>query len=239
MSSAAALPRDPGALLIKVRPDYVAAVSAFVPFNYPAATSGLRFEPSPTGGVIVIAADSMALIVLHDPEGFANRAATVALEPACVDRLRKEVDKRAYSKVPPVLCIESVSGSPWLNTVNMSPEPLRPAERVTHYAAEIDGDFPNWRGVARSAGVDIGGPGASRPMIGSNLVRKLAKALEAVDSHYFPPVHYATHGPNSPVIARSPAFGDGFVVIMPIRVEQDERDRLAWDGLPEFAEVAA
>jgi hypothetical protein len=234
--------KKPEPLRIWVRPDYVAAVSHFVPADFDpsrAHMAGVRFEPCATGGVIVIATDGRALIVLHDPNGFANRAATVALQPSCVGTIKKDMLKRAHSATPATLWIETVATSPWLNTVDMSPEPEKPADRVTYYAAELDEVFPDWRSLAASASEVLSGPGSPLPVIGSNMTRKLAKALEAVDGHFFPPVHYTMNGTNSPIIVRSPAFGDGFVIIAPMRIEEADRALVAWDGLPDFAEAAA
>lgn len=234
---------SPPPLSIRVRPDYVAAASKFMSNEETQYyLNGVFFEPSPQGGVIVVATDGHAMIVLHDPDGFASRSAIIKFQSNFVSSLKGEIRARKKQNEASQIEIESLEAMPWLNTLKVTPSPDNPADLVIRHVAEIDGRFPRWRKIVPPSRK---GEPEELAIIAPRLVRRVADAASLIsvpefDGMKFEKPLYYFFGDTSkdPALITSPAFGEGFAVIMGMSKRPYARS-FEWKGAPGFVKESA
>lgn len=231
-------------LSIRVRPDYVAAASKFQSADETRYyLHGVYFEPSAQGGVIVVATDGQAMIVLHDPDGFASRPAIIKFQPNFVSNLKREIRARKKQNEAPQVEVDSVEGTTWLHTLKIAPSPDNPADLIIRHVAEIDGSFPNWRKIVPPARE---GDPDELAIIAPRLVRRIADAASLISVPEFDsmkwekPLHYSFgKTPSDPVLVMSPSFGSGFALIMGMSKARVKDGQFDWKGAPDFVKESA
>lgn len=229
----------PEPLSIRVSPDLVVCAAAFMSVDETRYyLNGIYFEPSPKGGVIVVATDGHTMIVLHDPDGEANRPAIVAVQPSFVSKVRSEKRKRRTQNEPAVIEIKSLEDTPWLNTIEVLPHPLNRHDHIIYHVAEIDGKYPDWRRVVpKKPQRKSDGKTDQVPSVASRYIERAGKALKTLGverdggNTYSGVMFHPGDTPSDPVVLTSRVIAPGFVVLMPMR---DDTESLTWSGPPDF-----
>lgn len=188
--------------LLSVRAELVRAAMHFISKGDEARShperAGVRFEPSATGGVSVIAMCESAALMLRDPRGRCLRPVTLRLPASLFESARREQRETKQSAADALLQVDfgvaSISG-------------------VSMQAQEIDTPFPPWRRLPLPHT-----RGAPPPIASSDAIRvaNAAVILEALADVEAPGVCFSgAAGPEDAALATFDAWPDAFAVLSP------------------------
>ena len=106
--------------------------------------NGVLIEPDPAGGIFLVATDGHRLVVIHDPNGYAERPAILKCDwksPALKTK-RGELGRRVYLDGNDATIYDLEPGEPADADASAAGVPI---DRMLF--REIDGKFPEWRRV--------------------------------------------------------------------------------------------
>ena len=160
--------------------------------------AGIRFEPT-LNGVLIVAMDDDAMLVLRDPNGECDRPCTVKLATAFFDSAR-----RAQREAKAEAALEELhigNGQSLLSGVSMP-------------AIEVMEDYPDWRALIPSRVTNR----AAAPIdpADDERIAIVAGILERLDQDIRVGVQYASPPEGRVVLARFSADIDAFALVSPL-----------------------
>lgn len=110
---------------------------------------GVRIEPHPAGGALLVATDGHVLVVLHDAAGECDAPVTVKLSKPLLKVAGKEPDGRLMRRR---LAIDQAAKTATVEDHHGAGDG-RPASPLgSAHDVIVDGTFPDWRAVVKKAG---------------------------------------------------------------------------------------
>lgn len=186
---------------LTVRAELVRAAMHFVPKSADARLlpdrAGIRFEPT-LNGVLIVAMDDDAMLVLRDPGGECDRACTVKIATPFFDSARRAQREAKIEAGSEDLIISN--GQSLLSGVSMP-------------AAEVELQYPDWRSLVPSR-VTRAAP-AIDPS-DDERIAIVAGILERIDDSLRIGVQYASPPEGRVVVARFGDAIDAFALVSPL-----------------------
>lgn len=139
--------------LARVNPKYFAAVNCFAAkHDVRYYLNGVRIEPHPTQGVVMVATNGHIMAVMHDPEGWIDPECEGMIVATPSSRLLTACKKKGSSKETcrqevNALWISENAGLVTWGDVNAKPEPFGLGTLASEKIALIDAKYPNWKRV--------------------------------------------------------------------------------------------
>lgn len=187
---------------ISVRAEYVRAAMHFIAKGedarfYP-ERAGVRFEPT-LNGVLIVAMDDDAVLVLRDPNGECNRACTIKIATGFFDSAKRAQREARVEGAHDEVHIGN--GQSLLAGVSMP-------------AVEIQDEFPDWRALIPNRVTNR----AAAPIDPSDdeRIAIVAGILERLDAGIKVGVQYASPPEGRVVIARFSDDLDAFAIVSPL-----------------------
>lgn len=238
--------------LANVNPKYFAAINLFAADkDVRFYLCGVRIEPHPVKGALLIATNGSAIAILHDPDGFCR-------EPIIVGEIGKDLQRACKSSKPKLPYTEQRL---WIGAQSAvlcegREEPAHPFDSDVVHASRIkliDAKYPDWRRILPKDHGD-----GVMPSVSPYYLARLSAAQDIlepvrIDKDYRRPVRLIGRGANVAVVARFPTMelADRFMaIIMPMTDDHDYRallpaglvipkKRVKYRGAERVAEVVA
>jgi hypothetical protein len=177
--------------------------------------NGIYVEPHPQGGIVLIATDGHAMVLIHDVEGKSNgsyiNALPASIVSACTPRGFKDISKNAQ-------VLRLVGNAGYVMSVkDGDPTDIGRWHLHTAYCEIIDGKFPDWKKIIPR---DL--KPADRIEVNSIYLNRITKAAKV--SSWLSPITVFANGSNSnkdagAMLVRIESMPELFVIVMPMRID--------------------
>ena len=173
--------------------------------------TGVLVEPNPAGGIFLVATDGHKLVVIHDPNGSANRPAILSCDfkSSALKTKRPELGRRVI-----------LTGNT-ADIRNAAPDDDDTEATITvdrMLFEEVDGPFPSWRRVVP---LDINTTESGVFSFNGNYLKTIVDSVKLLTSERMTQLEIFQKAPNDPAVIRCLDAPDALYVIMPIRARCD------------------